>query len=62
MTQSPHLLAAVSSHSLGFLAQVGPVINALRHQLPDLALTLRGGYSRELSAKNLYRPDGCGLR
>jgi hypothetical protein len=56
MTQSPHLLAAVSSHGLGHLAQVASVINALRRLWPDLAITLRSGYSRELLAQWLEGP------
>jgi hypothetical protein len=36
----PHLLVYISSHGLGHLAQVAPVLNNLRLQLPDLRLTI----------------------
>ena len=35
-----HLLATISSHGLGHLAQSAPVLNALRRRLPDLRLTV----------------------
>ncbi len=37
----PHLLVAISSHGFGHVAQVAPVIHALRACLPELRLTLR---------------------
>lgn len=37
----PHLLAAISAHGFGHLAQVAPVLNRLRQLLPGLRLTLR---------------------
>ncbi|MFA5531269.1 MAG: hypothetical protein WDA11_11445 [Thiohalomonadaceae bacterium] len=37
----PHLLVAISSHGFGHVAQVAPVIHALREHLPELRLTLR---------------------
>ena len=40
---SAHLFVDVSSHGFGHLAQVAPVLNALRQDLPDLALTVRSG-------------------
>lgn len=36
----PHLLAAITAHGYGHLAQSAAVINALRRQLPELKLTL----------------------
>ena len=36
-----HLFADISSHGFGHLAQVAPVLNALRVRIPDLHLTLR---------------------
>ncbi len=36
-----HLLAAISPHGFGHIAQVAPVVNALRTRLPDLRVTLR---------------------
>jgi len=38
---SPHLLVDVSGHGFGHLAQVAPVLNALRSRRPDLRLTVR---------------------
>lgn len=43
----PHLLVDISSHGLGHLAQVAPVLNALRAARPDLKLTIRSGLPRE---------------
>ena len=37
----PHLFLDISSHGLGHLAQVAPVVNELATRLPDLKLTLR---------------------
>lgn len=37
----PHLLAAISFHGYGHLAQSGPVINALRREIPELRVTLQ---------------------
>src|SRR3569833_1722762 len=36
----PHLLAAITAHGYGHLAQSAVVINALRRQLPELDLTI----------------------
>src|SRR3569832_1110733 len=36
----PHLLAAITAHGYGHLAQSAVVINALRRQLPELELTI----------------------
>ena len=35
-----HLVATISSHGLGHLAQSAPVLNALRRRLPGLRLTV----------------------
>ncbi len=37
----PHLFLDISSHGLGHLAQVAPIVNALATRLPNLQLTLR---------------------
>ncbi|MGE0080495.1 MAG: hypothetical protein AB7U81_04300 [Thiohalomonadaceae bacterium] len=42
----PHLLVAISSHGFGHVAQVAPVIHALRERIPDLRLTLRTAVPR----------------
>src|SRR3569833_2123788 len=36
----PHLLAAITAHGYGHLAQSAVDINALRRQLPELELTI----------------------
>ncbi len=41
MPQPPHLVVALSSHGFGHLAQVAPVLNALRRRLPTLHLTIQ---------------------
>ena len=38
-----HLLADISGHGFGHLAQTAPVLNALRYRLPELQLTIRSG-------------------
>ncbi len=43
----PHLLVDISSHGLGHLAQVAPIINQLSCLLPELRLTVRSGLSHE---------------
>lgn len=43
-----HLFVDISSHGLGHLAQVAPILNELRHQLPGLRLTLRSGLANEI--------------
>ena len=37
----PHLFLDISSHGLGHLAQVAPVVNELAARVPDLRITLR---------------------
>lgn len=49
----PHLLAAISAHGYGHLAQTAPVLNALRAQMPDLQLTVRCGLPREVLARRI---------
>jgi hypothetical protein len=39
----PHLFVDISSHGLGHLAQVAPVLNELARLLPTLRLTVRSG-------------------
>ena len=39
----PHLFVDISSHGLGHLAQVAPILNELTRHLPDLRLTIRSG-------------------
>ena len=41
----PHLFADISSHGMGHLGQVAPVLGRLRELLPELRLTLRSGLS-----------------
>lgn len=40
-----HLFVDISSHGLGHLAQVAPILNELGHARPDLRLTVRSGLS-----------------
>lgn len=47
----PHLLAAITAHGFGHVAQTAPVINALRRRIPDLRLTLYTGIPRAFLAK-----------
>lgn len=42
-----HLFVDVSAHGLGHLAQVAPVLNALRARLPGLRVTVRSDLSHE---------------
>ena len=42
-----HLFVDISGHGLGHLAQVAPVVNALRAARPDLHLTVRSSIARE---------------
>lgn len=48
-----HLLADISAHGLGHLAQTAPVLNALRILAPDMRLTVRSALSREQLAKRI---------
>ena len=47
------LLAAISHHGLGHLAQAGPVLNALREIRPDLDLTVWSGLPRAALERRL---------
>ena len=38
-----HLFVDISSHGLGHLAQVAPILNALNRRLPGLRMTIRSG-------------------
>jgi len=51
---SAHLFLDLSSHGFGHVAQAAPVVNALRERLPDLQLTVRGGFERALLARRLH--------
>ncbi len=42
MTRVPHLYVALSGHGFGHLAQVAPVLNALRQRRPAVRLTVQG--------------------
>lgn len=48
-----HLLADISAHGLGHLAQTAPVLNALRRLAPEIRLTVRSALSREQLAKRI---------
>lgn len=54
----PHLLAAISAHGYGHLAQAAPVLNALRAQLPALQLTVRCALPQEVLARRIVGPFG----
>ncbi len=41
---SPHLVVSATAHGYGHLAQIGPVLNAVRDRLPGLRITLRGDF------------------
>ena len=49
----PHLLAAITAHGYGHLAQTAPVLNALRRRLPALHLTLYSALPRALLEKRI---------
>ena len=48
MRARPHLVVDVSGHGFGHLAQVAPVLTALRRRLPDLRLTVRSALPAEV--------------
>ncbi len=52
----PHLLAAISPHGFGHLAQCAPVLNGLRRRWPDLRLTLRSPAPRALLESRIEPP------
>lgn len=39
----PHLFVNISSHGLGHLAQVAPILNEVMRRLPEFSLTIRSG-------------------
>ncbi|HHM06153.1 MAG TPA: hypothetical protein ENJ19_10495 [Gammaproteobacteria bacterium] len=51
-----HLVVALSGHGYGHLAQVAPVLEALRARLPALRLTLLGALPRSVVAARLPLP------
>lgn len=56
-----HLLAAISSHGFGHLAQIAPVINALQHlatrtTLPTFDLSIRSHLPEQQIAWRIHRP------
>ena len=58
------LLAAISHHGLGHLAQAGPVLAALHALAPDLALTVWSGLGTAALGARIpfafaHRPDGA---
>ncbi|MCX7672338.1 MAG: hypothetical protein N2Z63_01890 [Thiobacillaceae bacterium] len=51
-----HLLACISHHGRGHLAQTAPVLNALYALCPQLRLTVRSGLAREVLAGRIRAP------
>ncbi len=49
----PHLLAAISAHGYGHLAQTAPVLNALCERIPELQLTVRCGLSHAVLSRRI---------
>ena len=52
----PHLVVAISAHGFGHLAQTAPVINRLRHMIPDLQVTLRTAVPESLLRARVAGP------
>ncbi|WP_301100754.1 hypothetical protein [Propionivibrio sp.] len=50
----PHLFVDISSHGLGHLAQVAPILNELFRLLPKLRLTVRSGLALEKLRARLH--------
>ena len=50
----PHLFVDISSHGLGHLAQVAPILNSLTRRRPDLHLTIRSGVPIEKLRTRLH--------
>ena len=48
-----HLLVDISAHGLGHLAQIAPVLDALRGLLPGLRLTVRSALPHERLATRI---------
>jgi hypothetical protein len=51
-----HLFVDISSHGLGHLSQVAPVLTCLRQRLPALRLTIRSGLSRDRLQRRIAEP------
>lgn len=52
----PHLLADISSHGYGHLAQTAPVLNELAARVPRLRLTVRCALPRDRLARRIQPP------
>lgn len=52
----PHLLADISSHGYGHLAQIAPVLDELAGRVPRLRLTLRCALPREVLQRRISTP------
>lgn len=52
---APHLFVDISSHGLGHLAQVGPILNALSLLTPDYRLTIRSALPRVRLGERITR-------
>ncbi len=52
----PHIWLALSAHGYGHLAQVAPVVNALRDHIPELRLTVQTELPETLLADRLAGP------
>lgn len=50
---TPHLFVALSGHGFGHVAQVAPVLNALRRHLPAVRLTLQSSVPAEVLHKRI---------
>lgn len=53
---SPGLFVAISSHGLGHLSQVAPVVNALADTLPGLRLTVQSGLPAGRLGLRIHHP------
>ncbi len=51
-----HVLADISAHGLGHLAQTAPVLSALRERFPAVRLTVRSGLAVERLAQRIRGP------
>jgi hypothetical protein len=49
----PHLVADISAHGFGHLAQTAPILNTLRSELPALNLTVRSGLAESLLRRRI---------
>lgn len=62
MSSAPHLFLALSGHGFGHLAQVAPIVTALRARRPDLRLTVQSSLPepvlrRRLTGEFLHIPE-----